>query len=668
MTDLTELKGIGEKSAKLYSKLGINTVEDALFYFPRDYITYEELSDCDKLECEKTIAFEAVVMSRPLVRRIRKLSITTAKLSAGNNLVTATWFNMPYMDKVLKTGNKYVIRGTLTVQGDHYHIEHPKVFTPDDYRELLGHINPVYSLTKGLSNNSVTTCVKRSFELVGDGYRRELYDMHFPKDEKTLIRARGQLVYEEFLDFILRLRLMKEEGENERNDFDIIDVAECNRLIESLPYRLTDAQKRVWDEIREDLAGDKPMRRLIQGDVGSGKTVIAILAAVMTGICGYQTAIMAPTEILADQHYNTVKAMLAKADISLEVVLLTGSMTEAAKKNVRQIIKSGRASIIIGTHALFYEKVIYNDLALVITDEQHRFGVSQRTMLSEKNSCSKAHVLVMSATPIPRTLAIILYGDLSISVIDEVPAHKKPIKNAVVDESYRKTVYKYMDAEIKAHHQVYVICPLIEESDAMDVHNVVNTAKELRAVFDESVRIGVLHGRMKAAEKQKVMDSFSNGSVAILVSTTVVEVGVNVPNATFMLIENSERFGLAALHQLRGRIGRGSDQSYCIFMSASKNPDTKKRLEILKTTNDGFEIASEDMKMRGPGDMFGIRQSGEVSFRLGDIFTDAAILKKASDDATRILGDDADLSKPENALLRKRVFAENRAANTASTI
>ena len=388
----------------------------------------------------------------------------------------------------------------------------------------------------------------------------------------------------------------------------------------------------------------------------------------MVGICGYQTAIMAPTEILAEQHYDTVTKLFKTAGISLKPVLLTGSMTAAAKKNVRSMIENKEADIIIGTHALFYDKVKYNDLALVITDEQHRFGVNQRSMLSGKNQNSEAHVLVMSATPIPRTLAIILYGDLSISLIDEVPAHKKPVKNAVVDESYRKTVYKYMNAEIQAGHQVYVICPLIEESEAMDVKNVIDTAKELAGEFDDDIRIGVLHGRMRPSDKQKVMEEFAGGYLNILVSTTVVEVGVNVPNATFMLIENAERFGLAALHQLRGRIGRGSDQSYCIFMSDSSNPDTKKRLEILKSSNDGFKIAEEDLKTRGPGDMFGLRQSGEMTFKLGDVFTDASILKRASDDAAKILADDPELSKPRNRLLRDKVFAEEAALNTASTI
>ena len=668
MTELTALKGIGEKSAKLYSKLGIDTVEDALFYFPRDYITYEEITAPEALVCDKIIAFEATVLKRPLVRRVRRLTITSVMLGAGINAISAKWFNMPYLNKSLSVGSSYVFRGKLEVEGDHYRIDQPQIFTKDTYEELLGHINPIYSLTKGLTNSAVTKTVRKSFEKLSGSFEQEVYDMHFPKDTDTLIRARGKLVYDEFLSFILRLRMLKEDKEQERNDFHMIEVAECERLIEKLPYKLTGAQTRVWDEIRNDLCSDISARRLIQGDVGSGKTIIATLAAVMVAVNRHQSAIMAPTEILATQHFETITGLLKSSSIDLKAVLLTGSMTAANKREVYEKIASGEADIIIGTHALFQEKVIYNDLALVVTDEQHRFGVGQRTRLSSKNSESSAHILVMSATPIPRTLAMILYSDLSISVIDEVPAHKLPIKNAVVGESYRPSAYKFMKKEIEEGHQIYVICPLIEESEGMDAKNVTDTVNELSAVFSDDVKIGMLHGRMKASDKQKVMEGFSEGYINILVSTTVVEVGVNVPNATVMLIENAERFGLAALHQLRGRIGRGSAQSYCVFMSSTDNPDSLKRLEILKSSNDGFKIAEEDMKLRGPGDFFGVRQSGDIQFRLADIYTDASILKKASDDADKILADDPDLSKPENAALRERVFAKEAAINTASTI
>ena len=661
MTEITELKGIGEKTAKLYRKLGINTVEDAVFYFPRDYITYEPLSNADEITDGSIAAIEACVALRPVSKKIRRLYITSVTLSADGTAITATWFNMPYLPQMLKQGSTHIFRGRITAEGDHYHMEQPHIYSKEEYEELLGHINPVYPLTKGLSNNAMVKTVRRSFEHLEGSYEPEIFDMHFPKDEDTLKKARGKLVYDEFLTFILKLRLLKGEGEQAHNDFGIIEVAQCERIIEKLPYRLTNAQMRVWEEVKKDLCSSSSMRRLIQGDVGSGKTIIATLAAVMTAVNHHQCAIMAPTEILANQHYESIKKLLSDNGIKLNVVLMTGSMTATSKKSVRALIESGEADIIIGTHALFQEKVVYKDLALVITDEQHRFGVAQRSLLAGKNTENEAHVLVMSATPIPRTLAIIMYGDLSISLIDELPAHKKPIKNAVVNESYRTKAYEFMKKEIDKGHQIYVICPMIEESEGLDAKNVNDTAEYLRSVFDDSVRIGIVHGKMKNDAKQKVMDDFANNYINILVSTTVVEVGINVPNATVMMIENADRFGLAALHQLRGRIGRGADQSYCIFMSGTDDKDSMKRLEILKESNDGFKIAEEDLRLRGPGDMFGLRQSGDIRFRLGDIYTDASILKKASDDAEAILKDDPDLSRPEHEYLKVRITDEKDA-------
>lgn len=636
MTELTALKGIGDKNAALYGKLGINTVEDAAFYFPRDYMVYESVSDAASLKCDVYVAFNAVLCKRPLIRKVRKLTITTAIFSADAIKVTATWFHMPYLSKSLKPGNSYILRGKLSPEGDHYHIEQPLIFTKEQYDELLGHINPVYSLTKGLTNNAVVKTVKRSFEYLGDSVEHEVYDMHFPKDEETLIKARQKLVFDEFLEFMLKLYSQRDENNRSSNDFNIIEVAECERVIEHLPYRLTGAQHRVWKTIKEDLCSNRSMRRLVQGDVGSGKTIIATLAAINVCINGYQSAIMAPTEILATQHFESIQKIIKDNDLPLKVVLLTGSMTAAAKKSVYKMIEEKEADIIIGTHALIQEKVVYNDLALVVCDEQHRFGVNQREKLSSKGA-GDPHILVMSATPIPRTLAQVLYTDLSVSSIDEVPANRLPIKNAVVNERFRKKTYEHIKKEIDTGHQAYVICPLIEQSEGLDAKNVNDTYQELSAFFDDSIKIGMLHGKMKASEKQSVMDSFAQGYLNILVSTTVVEVGVNVPNATVMLIENAERFGLAALHQLRGRIGRGSAQSYCIFMNSSDDPDSNKRLNILRDSNDGFKIAEEDLKLRGPGDIFGIRQSGDIRFRLGDIYTDSAILRRAAEEAERVL-------------------------------
>jgi len=448
--------------------------------------------------------------------------------------------------------------------------------------------------------------------------------------------------------------MLKEDNLKASNSFEIYPTAYTKNLIDSLPYRLTNAQLKVWKEIEDDICGDKAMNRLVQGDVGSGKTIIAVLAAITSGISGYQTAIMAPTEILASQHFESFTSLLKEHNIPLKCALLTGSMSAQRKNEVYKQIKAGEVSIIIGTHALIQDKVDYKNLALVITDEQHRFGVKQREKLKLKSN-EVPHILVMSATPIPRTLAIIMYGDLDISIIDEVPARRLPIKNCVVNTSYRKSAYSFMEKEIDAGRQVYVICPLAGETEGLIAEDVISYAEKLRQVFSnrEDINIAYLHGKMRPADKNNIMDAFFKNDIQILISTTVVEVGVNVPNATVMLVENAERFGLAQLHQLRGRIGRGDKQSYCIFMSSKKDEKIMDRLKILNNSNDGFFIASEDLKLRGPGDLLGIRQSGEMQFRLGDVFNDADMLKKASEAADIILQDDPKLEKDEHRIIKK---------------
>lgn len=657
--NITILKGIGEKSAPLYNKLGIYTLDDVIHYYPRDYIKYEPLTDTSKgienYENGRVYAVRVTLLKRPLVKKVRHLSISSAVFIADGLKFNAHWFHMPYLNKVLNVGTDYVLRGKLTLKGDTYYFEQPVIFKPEEYSELLNRINPIYGLTKGLSNNAIKKTVTNTFgSLDSSVYEDDLMEIHFPQNEESLMKIRNKLVYNEFLLFILRIRLLKENNENLTNDFNLIYPAECNRIIESLPYRLTNAQQKVWEEIKEDLMRDISMSRLVQGDVGSGKTILAILSSVMVAINGYQSAVMAPTEILATQHFENFCKIIKDNNLNITPVLLTGSMTAANKKKIRAQIESGQADIIIGTHALIQEKVIYNNLALVVTDEQHRFGVNQRQSLSLKNPNNNVHILVMSATPIPRTLAIILYGDLSISVIDEVPAHKKPIKNAVVGAKFRAKTYSLMEDEIKKGHQCYVICPLVEESEGLDAKNVTDYVETLNNAFNvnSNIRIGKLHGKMKPSEKQKVMDDFSSGNIDILVSTTVVEVGVNVPNATVMLIEDSDRFGLAQLHQLRGRIGRGESQSYCVFMTENDNEKTLSRLEILKNSNDGFEIANEDLKQRGPGDMFGLRQSGDIHFKIADVFSDSTLLKEAAKEAEQILKDDPNLEKEEHQKLK----------------
>ena len=677
--DIIKLKGVGEKTAVLFNKIGVFSFGDLLYYFPRDYIRYEDLVRVNGDSTGKVIAFEASVLSHPLMKRNGRLTITTALLMAGSERINAVWFNMPYLSKNLKAGYRYTFYGRLYKKGSSLCTDQPVIFKHEEFDQIKNSLQPVYPLTKGLTNNTVKKSVRQLLSAIekekrASGEKKEDrkepffngmndydYDfcaMHFPSCLEELKQERERFVYDEFFMYILRLRFLKKENSRAKNTFNIIECAETERMIEALPYRLTKAQERVWGEIKEDLTKNSSMNRLVQGDVGSGKTVIAILAAVMTAVNGYQSAVMAPTEILASQHYEAFCSMIKKQGLDIECVLLTGSTPAAGKRAIYKDIESGRAGIIVGTHALFQEKVRYDDLALVITDEQHRFGVAQREALLNKNPEDTPHVLVMSATPIPRTLAIILYGDLDISVIDEVPAKRLPIKNCVVDESWHEKAYRFMKKEIDAGHQCYVICPLVEESEgASELKDVQSYADILRAYFPDSVNIGCLYGKLKPAAKARVMDDFYRNNIQILVSTTVVEVGVNVPNATVMMIENAERFGLAQLHQLRGRIGRGGFQSYCIFINCSEKEENRERLDILVSSNDGFEIASKDLELRGPGDLFGLRQSGELVFKLADVFTDSAVLKKAASDVNKLLQEDPELCKPEHEALKVRLSA-----------
>ena len=665
---ITNLKGIGQKTAGLYNKLGIFSYEDLLYYFPRDYIKFDNPISISLATAGDLITIKAHILRQPLLKRVKKFQIVSAYIKSDEIPLSVTWFNMPYLTKTLKAGETYIFRGILELKGDKYHLEQPQIFTIEKYEEIINSLQPVYSLTKGLSNQSITKAVKTLFldphfpYMKFTSYNRDentvkdaIETIHFPKDFESLVNARKILVYDEFFSFILKLRLLKEENERLKNSFSIIESGYTKRIIESLPYKLTNAQLKVHEEIQNDLLKNISMSRLVQGDVGSGKTIIAILAAVTVSANEYQTALMAPTEILATQHFQAITELFNNYSIPIKCVLLTGSMSQSKKKEVYSQIESGEAKIIIGTHALIQKKVNYNNLALVITDEQHRFGVRQREMLSSKNGEDNPHILVMSATPIPRTLAIIMYGDLDVSVIDEVPARRLPIKNCVVGTDYRNTAYNFIIKEINNGSQAYIICPLVEESEGLEAEDVVSYTEKLKALLPETINVAYLHGKMKQDEKNRVMDAFYKNDIQILVSTTVVEVGVNVPNATVMLVENAERFGLAQLHQLRGRIGRGDKQSYCIFMSSKKNDNNIKRLEILNKSNDGFFIASEDMKLRGPGDLFGIRQSGDMHFKLADIFNDAQILKKAADDVSKLLEEDNDLSKPENKGLRDMV-------------
>ncbi|MCI9217089.1 MAG: ATP-dependent DNA helicase RecG, partial [Dorea sp.] len=634
---------------------------DLLRYYPRGYDVYEEAVPVSEVEEGRIMTVTGALFGRVQVSGTRRMQVTTAWVKDITGTLKVVWFNMPFLRNTLAGGGIITLRGRIVSKKTGISMEHPEIFYPSEkYEDKLYTLQPKYGLTAGLTNNAVSKAVRQVIENLNLSkeplpsnlrlkyglaeYNYAVKGIHFPEDKEVFYHARNRLVFEEFLQFILSLRKLKDGNERLANEYVIPKDARVDEFIKALPFTLTNAQQKVWQEISENMASDTVMSRLVQGDVGSGKTIVAVLALMNTALCGYQAAMMAPTEVLARQHYESVTGLFEKYGIPVKTVLLTGSMTVKEKRRAYDRIECGLAKIIIGTHALIQGAVTYDNLALVITDEQHRFGVKQREAFAQKGGAP--HVLVMSATPIPRTLAIILYGDLDISVIDELPKNRLPIKNCVVDNGYRKTAYTFMKKQIAEGRQCYIICPMVEESEHLEVENVTDYAKALKEEMGGQIQVDFLHGKMRQAEKDDIMERFGKGKTQILVSTTVIEVGIDVPNATVMMIENSERFGLAQLHQLRGRVGRGKYQSYCIFMSSSKSKETRERLEILNKTNDGFKIAGEDLRLRGPGDLFGIRQSGLMDFQLGDIYQDAKILKEANEAADWLL-------KNENEYVRK---------------
>lgn len=665
------LRGIGEKTEKLFEKLGVRTLGDLLAYYPREYDIFCAPVSIGEARDQEKVAVTGVVTGSVEVRRVRNLTIASTVISDLTGRCRLTWFNMPFIRNILTRGGTFVFRGKMVFKGNQRVMEQPKIYKPEEYRERLYSMQPVYGLTAGLSNNQVTRAVEQVLsdrELTRDYLPEELRireglaeynfavsQIHFPKDQESFVSARNRLAFDEFLLFILGLQRLKEKSGREENHYRMKEVWKTEEVMENLPYRLTDAQQNVWYEIERDLKGEKLMARLVQGDVGSGKTIIAFLAMIMAAENGYQSAIMVPTEVLARQHFEALNGLLEENGLLEQYapVLLTGSSTAREKKEIYQRIARGEARMIVGTHALIQEKVEYESLALVITDEQHRFGVRQRETFSGKGT--RPNVLVMSATPIPRTLGIILYGDLDISVIDQLPARRLPIKNCVVTTAYRPQAYRFIEKQVREGRQAYVICPMVEASEGLEGENVTDYARKLKKELPEDIRIGILHGQMKPREKNRVMEEFAAGGIQVLVSTTVVEVGVNVPNATVMMVENAERFGLAQLHQLRGRVGRGEHQSYCIFIQGNGREDTSRRLQILGKSNDGFYIAQEDLKLRGPGDLFGVRQSGLLEFGVADIFRDADIMKRASRAAGELLELDFELALPQNEGLREKL-------------
>ncbi|MCI5648668.1 MAG: ATP-dependent DNA helicase RecG [Fusicatenibacter sp.] len=669
---LTSLKGIGEKTEKLFAKVGVHNLQQLLHYYPRDYDSYESPVPLRECKIDEKNAVIGRVHHSPSVKANQKNSVILLELYEQPLRLQLIWFHMPFLRSMLKKGSVFVFRGKVQERNGRLVMEQPEIFTPAAYEALQSTMQPIYGLTKGLTSKMVAKAVAQVQEncapardYLPEEIRSEqnlcdinyaLTQIHFPKDRDSLLTARRRLAFEEFFLFLLALRQLKEHTEDTVNAFPIQAVWKTEEVIENLPYQLTGAQMRVWNEIESDMKGHTRMSRLIQGDVGSGKTILAFLAMILSAQNGYQSAMMVPTEVLAHQHYEALCRLLEENHLSeYQPMLLTGSTKASEKKKIYEQLSNGNCRMIIGTHALIQEKVQYHRLALVITDEQHRFGVRQRTALASKGD--PPNVLVMSATPIPRTLAIILYGDLDISVIDELPKNRLPVKNCVVDVSYRPKTYRFIEKQASLGRQIYVICPMVEESEGLDAENVTDYTRKLKEELSPGISVAMLHGQMKPAMKKEIMERFASGEIQVLVSTTVIEVGVNVPNATVMMIENAERFGLAQLHQLRGRVGRGTEQSYCIFIQGNKDKEVAKRLEILKNSNDGFLIASEDLKLRGSGDLLGTRQSGEMEFAIADIYRDADLLKSASEAVSKLLFMDPELEKEEHYEL-KRVFAD----------
>ncbi len=636
------VKGIGEKTAQMLAKLEIFTVGDLLHHYPRDYEVYELPVPIANLREGSVMAIEAGIATFAEVKRMKGLTVVSCNAQDMSGTIRLTWFNQVYLKNVLKRGTHYIFRGRIVRKGAALVMDQPKIYKKEEYRILLHVLQPIYPLTAGLTNRALQKAANQALCLLeaGEDYlpkrivkqnklisqKAALGEIHFPKSMETMLDARKRLVFDEFFRFAVCLRKQKESRLLEKNHFLIKETETCRQFLQSLPYQLTAGQEEALKDIRKDMTGEYTMNRLLQGDVGSGKTVLAEYALLLAATNGYQGCIMAPTEVLARQHYESMRA--AFEPLGVRVELLVGSMGAAAKKAACARIAGHEADVVIGTHALIQEKVLYDKLALVITDEQHRFGVRQRESLAGKGEY--VHVLVMSATPIPRTLAIVLYGDLDVSLIKELPAERLPIKNCVVGTSYRPTAFRFIAKQVQEGRQAYVICPMVEQSEEIEAENVTEYTRRLREELPEQVTVEALHGKQKAVLKNDLMEQFAQGKIQVLVSTTVVEVGVNVPNATVMMIEDAERFGLAQLHQLRGRVGRGAHQSYCIFVNGSQDEKARERLEIMNRSNDGFYIAGEDLKLRGPGDVFGVRQSGEMQFELADIYRDADMLTAAN--------------------------------------
>ena len=639
---------VGKVKAQKLNKLGIRTVGELITYFPRDYEDrsmekkVSELMDGDECSVFLTVLSD-VTMNRPRP----KMSIYKVTAGDDSGVMTLVWFNQGYIKDQIKKGSKYVFYGKVKKRASFIDITNPIFENENTVRKKTTGIQPVYPLTEGITQNwlrmvqrnALDMVIGKITEILPDELREKyslseinysLEKIHFPSDFGEKDRVRKRLVFEELLMLQLGLMHLK-RGQVNVSGIQFEKKKEIAQFIDRLPFQLTNAQLKVFNEIESDMIGEKQMNRLVQGDVGSGKTIVAVIAILLAALNGYQAAFMVPTEILAEQHYRSIEPMLSLYGI--RTVLLTGSITKKEKERIKEGILNKEFDLVIGTHALLEGDVVFHNLGFVVTDEQHRFGVKQRAALSSK---STPDILVMTATPIPRTLALILYGDLDISTIDELPPNRKKIETYAVGENMRERIYRFIRKKAQEGRQAYVICPLVEESEEIEAEAATTLASKLEKENLNGLSIGLIHGKMKYTEKESVMREFSKGNIQVLVSTTVVEVGVNVTNACVMVIENAERFGLAQLHQLRGRVGRGEHQSFCILICQSQNEIARKRMEIMVSFSDGFKISEKDMKLRGPGDIFGIRQHGLPEFKIANLYEDIAVLKEAQKAASDI--------------------------------
>ena len=662
--NITTLNGIGQKRAESFRTLGVYTVEDLLRFYPRTYEDRTQIKKIAQIKEGDTVCIRARAISPLRENPVRKnMYVCSLKVSDGTGFLEIVWFNNRYIKNMIDLKKEYVFFGKITYSKK-LQLQSP-LFEESGKNLLTGRIFPVYSLTSGLTQKNIGTAVAdaiRNFspsETLPDNIRKKynlcslpyaIRNIHFPKDAEALNIAKRRLAFEELFIFQTALRFLKEDRSS------LISVplksTDCVKdFIASLPYPLTGAQKRVINEICNDIKKQVPMSRLVQGDVGCGKTMIAAAAMFVCAHSGYTSAMMAPTEILAAQHYETLASLFEPFDI--KVALITGSMTQKERKQITEDILSGKIDVIVGTHALISEKTELGNLALIVTDEQHRFGVAQRKSLEQKGK--NPHTLIMTATPIPRTLALILYGDLDISVVDELPPGRKKIETFVLGEDMRMRIYAFLKKETDAGRQAYVVCPAVEPSEIEGIRDVTTHTRELQKVL-KGINIAFLHGKMKPAEKDEIMQKFKDGEIKILVATSVIEVGVNVPNASVMVIENAARFGLSQLHQLRGRVGRGSDKAYCILFPGENFPADSPRMAIMKESSDGFKIAEADLKLRGPGEFFGSRQSGLLSFKIANIYCDTELLAETGKAASEILADDKHLKKSENATIYREIL------------